>query len=91
MLWACPNTQTIINSLKRWLFNNDNIEITAEMFILNVGNLTPVQLYILLETKYYIFSTKHLVKQLSILNLKLRLRKTLQTLDIIALNNKDMK
>ena len=88
MLWACPNTQAIISSLKGWLFNNENLDITAETFIFNIGkNFTPAQLYILLETKYYIFSAKHLEKQLSIINLKNRLKRVLQTLDIIASDN----
>ena len=70
MLWTCPNSQTIIKSLKLWLFNQDTEDITAEAFIFNMSqNLTPIQLYILLETKFYIFSTKHLEKQLSIVSL----------------------
>ena len=88
MLWACPITQDIINSLKGWLFNNENLEITAETFIFNINkNFTSAQLYILLETKYYIFSAKHLNKQLSIINLKNRLKRVLQTFDIIASEN----
>ena len=59
MLWACPKTQDIINSLKGWLFDNENLEITEETFIFNICNdFTPVQLDILLEIKFYILFCK---------------------------------
>ena len=57
MLWACPKTQGIINSLKGWLFDNENLEITEVAFIFNISNnFTPVQQYILLETKFFFFA-----------------------------------
>ena len=91
MLWSCPKTQDIINSLKGWLFDNENLEITADAFIFNIGkNFTPVQLYILLETKFYIFSAKHLEKPLSIINLKNKLRRIVQTLELIASDKNEM-
>ena len=44
-----------------------SVEITEEAFLFNIGNqLSPVQNYILLETKFYIFYTKHLETPLSI-------------------------
>ena len=57
MLWSCPETQTIINELKRLLFNNENdFNIDEKTFIFNINNkYTWVQLYLLLEIKYYIF------------------------------------
>ena len=91
MLWDCPKTQDIINSLNGWLFDNENLEITEVAFILNISNnFTPVQQYILLETKYYIFSAKHLEKPLSIINLKNKLKRIVQTLEIIASDNNEM-
>ena len=52
MLWACPNTQSIITELKTWLFSLNPVEISEEAFLFNIGNqLSPVQNYILLETK----------------------------------------
>ena len=85
MLQACPKTQGIINSLKGWLFDNENLEITEVAFIFNISNnFTPVQQYILLETKFYIFSAKHLEKPLSFINLKNKLKRIVQILEIIA-------
>ena len=49
-----------------------------------------MQLYILLETKYYIFSAKHLNKPLSIISLKNKLKRIVQTLEIIASDNNAM-
>ena len=61
MLWSCPKTQSILNELKTWLFHTNPFVISEETFLFNIGNeLTSVQLYILLETKFYIFNTKHL-------------------------------
>ena len=89
MLWSCPETQTIINELKRWLFFNDNeFIINEQTFIFNTNKkYTWVQLYILLETKYYIFSYKHLEKKLSIITLKYRIRKLFHVQQTIAIKN----
>ena len=78
--------------LNGWLFDNENLEITEVAFILNISNnFTPVQQYILLETKYYIFfSAKHLEKPLSFINIKNKLKRIVQTLEIIASDNNEM-
>ena len=49
-----------------------------------------MQLYILLETKYYIFSAKHLENPLSIINLKNILRRIVQTLELLASDKNEM-
>ena len=93
MLWSCPETQSIINELKRWLFNDENnFNIDEKTFIFNTNKkYTWVQLYLLLETKYYIFSYKHLGKKLSIITLKHRIRKVFQVQQTIATKNNDME
>ena len=88
MLWSCPKTQSILKDVQTWLFSTNPIQISEETFIFNIGeNLTSVQLHLLLETKYYIFSTKHLEKPLSIGNLKNRLKRMYITLESIAIKN----
>ena len=93
MLWSCPETQTIINELKRWLFNNENeLNIDEKTFIFNTNQkYTWVQLYLLLETKYYIFSYKHLEKKLSIITLKHRIRKVFHVQQTIAIKNNEVE
>ena len=92
MLWSCPKTQSIINELKNWLFSNDPIEITEEAFLFNIGEkLNIAQIHILLETKYYIFYTKHLVSSLSITHLKNRLKKAYQVMESIAIKNNNLE
>ena len=92
MLWSCPKTQDILNELKTWLFSSNPIHISEETFIFNIGQkLTQVQLSIILETKFYIFSTKHLDKPLSILSLKTRLKRMYITLESIAIKNNSIE
>ena len=91
MLWSCPKTQSILEELKTWLFSTNPIEISEEIFIFNIrGRLTQVQMYILLETKFYIFSAKHIEKPLSIINLKNRLKRIYTTLESIALKSNNL-
>ena len=92
MLWNCPNTQSIITELKTWLFSITPVDISEETFLFNIGNqLSPVQNYILLETKFYIFYTKHLEAPLSIIHLKNKLKKTFKTLKNLAIKSNNIE
>ena len=86
------NTIYYIYELKNWLFSNDPIEITEEAFIFNIGNkINVAQIHILLETKYYIFCTKHLESPLSITHLKNRLKKSYQVMESLAIRNNNLE
>ena len=74
--------------MKTWLFSLNPVEISEEAFLFNIGNqLSPVQNYILLETKFYIFYTKHLETPLSITHLKNKLKRTFKILESLAIKN----
>ena len=92
MLWNCPNTQSIITELKTWLFSLNPVDISEEAFLFNIGkHLSPVQNYMLLETKFYIFYTKHLEAPLSITHLKNKLKKTFKILKSLAIKNNNIE
>ena len=92
MLWTCPNTQSILTELKTWLFTINPVEISEEAFLFNIGNqLTQVQKYILLETKFYIFYTKHLETPLSFNHLKYKLKRTFKILESLAIRNNSIE
>ena len=60
--------------------------------VFNIGNqLSQVQNYILLETKFYIFYTKHLETPLSITHLKNKLKRTFKILESLAIKNNNIE
>ena len=68
MLWDCPLTKQFILQCKTvFSANNLTIPFNEELFIFNISKTaTQADLQIMLEVKYYIYSTKRLTAALSI-------------------------
>ena len=76
MLWSCQESQSLIDQFFRWL-NSKNIILTLveELFIFNIGNTYLLSdLQIIMFIKYYIYITKYLNQQLSLIALKNKLK-----------------
>ena len=91
MFWTCATTQLFLNKLKGW-FSSINLinSFHEKSFIFNTNienNMSCTELQIILEIKYYIFSTRRLNGILSITAFKNRLRHTILSLKEIAIKN----
>ena len=91
MLWTCPATQSFLNKIKTW-FSAINVKCSFNersfIFNTNIGtNMSKTELAIVIEIKYYIFSTKRLNGTLSTTAFKNRLKYTLLALKEIATQN----
>jgi hypothetical protein len=89
MFWTCPATQTFLNKLKTWFSTiNINFSFNEKSFIFNTNietNMSKTELTIVIEIKYYIFSTKRLNGTLSTTAFKNRLKYTILALKEIAI------
>ena len=89
LLWTCPITKSFLQKVQSWLRRRDiNISFIEELFIFNIGEkLTPEELFIILEIKYYIFSAKKLNSPLSVVALSNRLKCAFKAIKYIATEN----
>ena len=93
MLWTCTATKELLQEIKEW-FNINNIYISfiEQPFIFNIGNnYSDVDLLIILEIKYYIFSAKRLLSNLSIVAFKNRITNSYLSLKYIATKNNQIE
>ena len=78
MLWSCQESQSLIGQFTQWL-NSKNIILTLveELFIFNIGNtylLSDLQIIMFVKYYIYMYITKHLNQQLSLIALKNKLK-----------------
>ncbi|XP_053387493.1 uncharacterized protein LOC128551109 [Mercenaria mercenaria] len=80
MLWSCPETKKSMLHSKNIQFN-----LSEELYIFNIGKRYNIgTLILILETKYYIFSSKRLGIPLSIKAFKNRIRWSFTAYEHIA-------
>ena len=72
MLWSCQENQSLIGQFIRWLTSKNIIlTLVRKLFIFNIGNTNLLSdLQIIMVVKYYIYITKYLNQQLSLIALK---------------------
>ena len=91
MFWTCPATQCFLHKLKTWFSAiNANLSFNEKSFIFNTNigtNMSKTELTIVIEIKYYIFSTNRLNGTLSTTAFKNRLKYTILALKDIATKN----
>ena len=92
MLWDCPETKTFLQQLQHLLHTkNSQLNIFEENFIFNIGKqYSLIFLIIILETKYYIFSSKRLNIPLSINAFKNKMNWSFKAYEHIAQKNKEL-
>ena len=92
LFWMCPITESFLQKVQSWLRrHNIIISFVEELFIFNIGeNLSPEELFIILEIKYYIYSAKKIGSPLSIFALSNRLKCAFKAIKYIATKNDKM-
>ena len=92
MLWDCPETKTFLQQLQHLLHTkNIQFNLYEELFIFNIGKLYSLTfLVIILEIKYYIFSSKRLNIPLTISAFKNKINWSFKAYEHIARKNKEL-
>ena len=93
MLWDCPETKTFLHQLQHLLHTrNIYLNLNEELFIFNIGKQYSLMLLVvILEIKYYIFSSKRLSIPLSINAFKNKINWSFKTYERIAIQNKKLE
>ena len=86
MLWSCPETKTFLQQIQNLLHTkNIQLNLNEELFIFNIGKqYNSIFLILILEIKYYIFSSKRLNIPLSTIAFKNRINWSLKSYEYIA-------
>ena len=91
MLWSCPKTKYFHQQIKTLLHpKHIQLNLIEELYIFNIGkqyNTCIATLILMLEIKYYIFSSKRLNTPLSITAFKNKVNWALKTYEHIARKN----
>ena len=89
MLWSCPKTKYFLQQIKTLLHtNNIQFNLIEELYIFNIGKQYNIAtLILILEIKYYIFSSKRLNTPLSMNAFKNKINWALKTYEHIARKN----
>ena len=92
MLWDCPETQTLLQQLQHLLHTkNIQFNLYEELFIFNIGKQYSLTfLIIILEIKYYIFSSKRLNTPLSINACKNKIKWSFKAYEHIVRKNEEL-
>ena len=92
MLWDCPETKTFLQQLQHLLHTkNIQFNLCEELFIFNIGKQYSLPfLIMILEIKYYIFSSKRLNFPLSINAFENKINWSFKAYEHIARQNKEL-
>ena len=89
MLWSCPETKCFLQKIKTLLHTrNIQFNLIEELYIFNIGKqYNTATLILILEIKYYIFSSKRLNTPLSMNAFKNKVSWAFKTYEHIARKN----